>query len=42
MGSRAYLGALDVAPVAAEEPPLYLAVPPKLFDHARTAMRART
>jgi hypothetical protein len=41
MGSLAYLGAADIVPLAAEEPPVYRAGSPKLLDRVRTAMRTR-
>jgi site-specific recombinase XerD len=41
MGSLAYFGAVNVAPITAEEPPAYRAGSPKLLDRVRTAMRTR-
>jgi integrase len=41
MGALAYLGAVDVVPVAAEEPPVYHPGSPRLLDRVRTAMRTR-
>ncbi len=41
MGAIAYFGAVDVVPLAAEEPPVYRPGPPKLLDRVRSAMRTR-
>jgi hypothetical protein len=41
MGSLAYRGAVDVAPVAAEGTAIYRAGSRKLLDRVRTAMRTR-
>jgi integron integrase len=41
MGSRVYLGAVDIVSVAAEEPPVYRVGSPKLLDRVRTTMRTR-
>jgi site-specific recombinase XerD len=41
MGALAYLGAVDVVPVAAEAPPIYRAGSPRLLDRVRTALRTR-